>query len=215
MQTNYWSQTMIRALKKYLGWDWRIVPLAGVIVSVVTAILLNIPLSDKFLFGYPILLILMIAYALAAHDKWIDDTKRLIPVEQLLNSRKEKIKDFVFPYMRDINAYRVIRGLDNVVNLSVYFPSLLLDEVELKLKCRLLVESRSCPPVSIGKIRLYRDAIYNASFEYPIIENKVVVELIKESAKQYKPISVRLEIWDEDNEQIRWLTPDWSVLPFA
>lgn len=77
MRNNYWSQTMIKTLKKYLGWDWRILPLAGVIASIVTAILLKITILQKVLFIFPILLILMVCYALAAHDKWKEDTERL------------------------------------------------------------------------------------------------------------------------------------------
>ena len=70
MRNNYWSQTMIKTLKKYLGWDWRILPLAGVIASIVTPILLKIPRLQKVLFIIPILLILMVCYALVTHDKW-------------------------------------------------------------------------------------------------------------------------------------------------
>ena len=77
-QKGYWSQTMIKTLSKYLGWDWRVLPLVGFLGSIVSAIFIpNIPMWGRLLFGYLALIIFFICYALAAHDTWKEDTDQL------------------------------------------------------------------------------------------------------------------------------------------
>lgn len=214
-KNNFWGRTMKKLWTKYFGWDWRVIPFLGFVALVVSVILLNIPLWQKLAIGYAPFLILLVCYALAVYDVWREDILYLKPIEDLINSRRGKLKEFVFPYMRDFNAYQIVRGTDNIVSLTVYFPSLLLDEVELKLKCQLIIDGNSCIPLSIGKVKFFRDSIGSKSFDYPIVENKRAIEVIKSSASEYKAIRVILKIWDEDNDRIYWETPDWSVLPFA
>ena len=211
----YWGRAMRHLSNKYLGFDWRILPLAGTLGSIALAIFLHIPAWAKVLLGYPVFIILLICYALSAYDIWREDILKLKPIEQLVNSRKDNMINFVFPYISKVNAYKLFREIDNTVILTIHFPSLLLEDKELKLKLKLFINNNDCLPVSIGNVKLFRDAIASISLEYPITERKAIINMIKASISGHTPISVILEIWDEDNERIRWTTSEWSTLPLS
>lgn len=99
----FWVRSVRILLRRYLGWEWRLIPLAGTIVLAVSAVFLKSNLWAAYLLGYGALSIICVCFGLSARDVWREDRQvwehereklssrvdELLPLEEAAKSQRE------------------------------------------------------------------------------------------------------------------------------
>jgi hypothetical protein len=97
----FWQRSIKIMLKKYLGWEFRLIPLIGFIALVIPAFFWREYRWTDVL-GFSALLVLCVCLSLSVHDVWEEDKKflekrinELLPLEQALRFQKDNPSQFI------------------------------------------------------------------------------------------------------------------------
>jgi hypothetical protein len=125
--------------------------------------------------------------------------------------RIENPKNYIFPYIRTINAYRAYYNDESLLSISVFFPSALMNEQDFKIKGKLSINGYSFESNQYKDVSINADAVNRIyDWEFPI--NESISNLIKTNVKEGKPFKVSLHIEDFNNNKNYWDTEELTTL---
>jgi hypothetical protein len=197
--------------KNYIGLDVRILPLIGILGSIVAIILIQDPLWLRFVFGYIILVILIICIYLAARDVWKEDMQTVAPLAEL-RDRQENVREHIHPIL--VNLDWDIANIDTEqwgqIEIRLAFVNLLVREQQIdRLSGELYIEG--LPAIKIFEFRDAPRRLFPATISNSFSERVT----LPDSAKDYVK-----KLWEENKRKpaarltLRMVSPDNDPITF-
>lgn len=217
-ERKFWGRTMKQAFHKYLGWDWRIIPLSGFLGSIGFAVYLRNPWI-----GYVALVILFVCIVLAEHDIWAEDMEafksRLQPLELLKQEndsfrqkQAENIRNYIHPILIEVDWD--IANIDSDqwkgISIKIAFANFLVFEQpisrltgDLFIECCTGIrgfEFRDAPP------RLLPVTISNSFSEMPLLPESIksYIRKLWQANKRKPAIKLTLRMERPDGDPINF-----------
>lgn len=97
---NFWQRSIKLMFKKYLGWEWRLIPLVGFFALIIPALFWReYRWADALVLAA--LLVLCVCFALAVHDIWEEDYQKMFPYYKVHLLQQECPQKFILlePYI--------------------------------------------------------------------------------------------------------------------
>lgn len=161
---------------------------------------------------------LIVVVALSPYMVWKRDTDRLkqelaslSQLRELRRLQENTPRDYIFPYIRTVNAYSVIFSGENYLSINVCFPSALNTDLELNTLAGKFVINRISLDLKPKSIKIFKHAVSNIS-DWHVDLTKQALDLIKKAHAQNAPVHVALELTDTINREYRWSVQEWTTL---
>lgn len=172
----------------------------------------DLPLLSEAIFFIVFLVGLLISVVMlvfvAPAKLWKQDK----PLRELKQLQEANPRQYVFPYIRILNASAIVDAQEEFLSLSIFFPSALTKEVDLmRLNARLTMNGMSSLPLELGKVTLSNFYVSRLTdLKIPLTQQ--MLNLVRQSVKDNKTVKVMAKLWDADNQQFQWETEEWTTL---
>jgi hypothetical protein len=202
---------------KYIGWDWRILPLIGSIgLFVSAAISWQYRWADALAFIG--LFVLSVCWSLAVHDVWQNDCKELASFKKLKSQQEGREWEWLHPVIEWLDFNR--KGLaDDRIMVSYEIDSGLIDDFKpyrmwLKLKIGQYEPEDGYEIVPPHNLLAGRRS-QGACIEVPITDKRLLERV--DLCRKGKEISqtLRIVIQARPGDEKRYLEPEYSVNPYS
>lgn len=129
---------------------------------------------------------------------------------EVVKEQMHNEKQYVFPYVRALNASPVINANERYLSLSLYFPTSLTKELEISPFIQLTLNGSNSEQVQIGKVIIsWRYVCRLADLHIPLTSQ--MVNIVKKSVEDNTPVHISLKIYTED-KRYYWETEEWTTL---
>jgi len=147
-------------------------------------------------------------------DKLASELKELEELKEIKRRQAgQRRVEYVFPYIRTVNASPIIDGDEEYLILGVYTPNALFFDLEIeKLKGYLILDGMHSRPQDIELRTIVKFRSQLSVFEIPL--TKEMVNRVKEKVSKNKPVKVvlHLDVQDKDGFSYSWNTEEWTTL---
>ena len=145
-----------------------------------------------------------ILFALAPYKMWKDAAPHVVKAQM------QNEKQFVFPYIRTVNASPVIDADERYLTLSLYLPTSLVQEIEINPIVRLVLNGANSEEIQIGKVKLTWQYVSRLTeLHIPLTEQ--ILSIVRQSVRDTSPVRITLKIRTE-NEKLYWETEELTTL---
>jgi len=139
--------------------------------------------------------------------------KRLAPLAERREKEMERPSDFIFPYIRRVNAGPLVRSGENFIYVDICFPSG-LPQFSALVTGHLIVNGGESDRLPAKQISLTVPA--TATTQWKVSLSKQIRDQIRLAVAEHRPIQVAATLWDDSHAEYDWRQiPEVTLHPLS